>query len=385
MRRNIFRRDGIASHRGPKLMDSLLSRGEGAPGSFLLRGIVACIIMLAMSACHVHEFPEEPVTPPEPEPEPETVLVLDLGHDTSLPLYTSIVVPKSRTGETYDIRHTINIYPSSTAVRGDDSRAREPIYTTVVTFPMDQGLDRKVEVGVDPGDYNVMVWTDYVPSGQTTDWHYLTADFAEITLDATRPHSGCDDTRDAFRGVAEASIAEGESKEIPVPLVRPMARYRIIATDVREFAETLAKAEADGKGDNATTQGGAQLPTINTDDYVIVVRYPGYMTSAFNMFIDHPADSRTGVQYNGQMVQLSDDEMELAFDYVFTNGTETAVTVAVDLYNTRGDLLARSSNINVPLKRSHLTEVRGAFLTTQASGDVGVCPDYEGEFNIEIL
>ena len=48
------------------------------------------------------------------------------------------------------------------------------------------------------------------------------------------------------------------------------------------------------------------------------------------------------------------------------------------------ELLSSTDPIDVPLERSKLTIVRGPFLTTQASGGVGIDPGFDGEWNYEI-
>ena len=102
------------------------------------------------------------------------------------------------------------------------------------------------------------------------------------------------------------------------------------------------------------------------------------------MFINRPADSWTGVIYDSTIRAVNDDEAEVAFDYVFVNGSETAVTVAMEVYDLDDNLLARIPAFDVPLKRSKLTIVKGDFLTTRAGGEIGISPDFEGDFNIEI-
>lgn len=66
------------------------------------------------------------------------------------------------------------------------------------------------------------------------------------------------------------------------------------------------------------------------------------------------------------------------------NGHESSVAVAMELYDPKGDLIGRTNTVNVPTKRGQNTIVRGKFLTSQTSGGVGINPDYNGDFNIEL-
>ena len=108
------------------------------------------------------------------------------------------------------------------------------------------------------------------------------------------------------------------------------------------------------------------------------------MPSSFNLFTDKPADVLTHVEFEGELRQLNDQEAELGFDYVFVNGTESSVQVAVLIYDQAGNLLSQTEEISVPVVRSKHNTVKGEFLTTEASGSVGISPGFDGEWNVEI-
>lgn len=150
-------------------------------------------------------------------------------------------------------------------------------------------------------------------------------------------------------------------------MARPMARYRFISTDLARFMGAVENRRSDG-----------------LDRYIIRMVYTRYMPCSYNMFTDRPADSWTGIDYISEIHPVSATEAELAFDYVFVNGSQTAVTVGVEVYDSDGALLAGVPAFDVPLKRSMETVVRGEFLTTRASGSVGVDPGFDGSFDIFI-
>ncbi|MDD6622868.1 MAG: hypothetical protein PUE90_09215, partial [Bacteroidales bacterium] len=105
---------------------------------------------------------------------------------------------------------------------------------------------------------------------------------------------------------------------------------------------------------------------------------------SFNMFTNKPADSWTGVAFTSRLIKINEQEAELGFDYVFVNGSEAKVSVCVEVYDSENNLLANINPIEVPLVRSQLTIVRGEFLTSKATGGVGIVPDFDGEYNIVI-
>lgn len=110
--------------------------------------------------------------------------------------------------------------------------------------------------------------------------------------------------------------------------------------------------------------------------------YSGYMPCAFNIMDNKPCDSMTGVSFESTIKAVDEHEARLGFDYVFVNGKESSVMVTVALLDEDGTQLSRSNQIEVPLKRSMLTVVKGSFLIQETGGGVAIDPDFEGEFNI---
>jgi hypothetical protein len=232
-------------------------------------------------------------------------------------------------------------------------------------------LDNSLELAVTEGAYRFVVWTDYVLQGSEEDLYYNTEKFENITL-ADGDHSGSNDMRDAFMGTVTAEVSD-ESTEADVIMKRPMAKFNFITTDVYKFVdEQLAKG------------GMTQQGLVDIEDYTIVFRYNGFMPDAYNLHTASAANAGTGVSFSSKISALEGSEAELGFDYVFVNGTETKVSVAVEVYDLGGKMLSRFKPVDVPLMRSKLTTVKAEFLTSKAGGGVSVSPDYEGDHNLVI-
>lgn len=84
------------------------------------------------------------------------------------------------------------------------------------------------------------------------------------------------------------------------------------------------------------------------------------------------------------MQPLSDKEAHLAGDYIFVNGSESAVTVNLTLRDGEGNLLNRIEGINVPIVRGKLTVIRDEFLTRSYAPGIGIDPGFDGEINVVI-
>lgn len=360
----------------------------------LLKLIAGCIAMMTMlPGCFVHEFPE-----PEIDQPAETTFTLNLDFDTEMSLFKELIKTQSRSvNEAFDVRHIVSVhrlYPDGSYDRNAD---------TTVVFTCDDifKLNCSRELNLRQGQYHLFVWTDYVNEGGMSNKYYDANDFTEIALSDKANHTGSTDFRDAFRGEelvtvsTEPGKALSEINKATVTMTRPLAKFKFISTDYEQFLQNALRYEQQklSKGsekdeDTSTNSGEASTLTdskaINLSDYRVVFKYAEFMPCSYNMFTDKPADSWTGVIFEGELKHLQEQDVELGFDYVFVNGTESGVAVAVEIYHKDGVLVASSPVIDVPLKRSHLTVVKGSFLTSIAQGGVGIVPDFDGEYNIEI-
>lgn len=334
------------------------------------------LTLLGLWACDVHEWPQEEQVVETLNPEAPT-FTLHLDFSTNQPLYQEIEYTTRATKlSSYQIRYIVHVFKADE--NGDFTRS---VFKRVVhTAKVSDSLDVDIPIELDYGSYRFMVWTDYVPSSSTADLFYCADDFADIYLTDNEDHQGCTDARDAFRGTVESEFSQTLT-EATAEMVRPLAKYYFIANDLQEFFARHAATKAD-ESDESRSES---VRTVNLDDYTIVFYYPNYMPDTYNMYTDRPGNSATGVYFTGDIEQLSATEAQLGFDYIIINGTQSSVQVALALYSKEtGEQISVTDAITVPLKRSTYTIVRGAFLTSSASGNIGIVPDFDGSYNIHI-
>lgn len=253
-------------------------------------------------------------------------------------------------------------------------------------FTRGDNLRRDFTTNIDlpPGDYELYVWSDWAEAESNKSFFFDTSDFSSIVY--SEPYNGNNELRDAFRGEARIHVENSLDADyevlLEVPLERPLARYEFISTDLREFIQG-----EETRGMLSYITRGPEDKPIRVPDfsgYKVRMVYTGYMPSKFNNFTNKPTDSRTGMSYDAEIKMIDDDHARLGFDYVLVNGKESSVAVALEVYDPTGELIARSNTVNVETKRNRNTTVHGRFLTSKASGGVGINPDYDGDFNIEI-
>ncbi len=353
--------------------------------------VVAVVMTLTTSSC-VHEMPEAG----------ENVSVyVALNFDSDLPeWHQSYKLPdkkarieqKDSTRGVVDygeMRYIIRAYTPTENSRAEGILIKEFKFTRSIT----DTYDAVFELDLPEGDYTLNVWSDILDeAGEKT--FYNIDDFTKISL--LSEHTGNTDHRDAFKGSASASLVaqavESEIKVIDIAMQRPLAKFEFITTDLKEFVHKEAsRHEINNKENSANTS----IPTsedpmesaesrVDFDDYHVVFYYVGFMPNVYNMFSDRPVDSATGVQFTSSIKKLNEDEASLGFDYVFVNGKESAVTVRIGLYDENNEQLAMTDPIDVPVKRSFHTVMRGSFMMTNTQSGVNIDPSYSGDYNIVI-
>ena len=351
-------------------------------GRFFSSVALAACALLCITSCAVHEWPE---------PRPADVIV-NLDFDTQLPQYKVLNEEGTRAshdGRDYDIRYTIAAY----RLLQDGSYAEEPFLLKVFSKDEIEELNASFRFSIDEGSYRFYVWTDFVLAGTRSDYFYNTTSFRRISLQGA--HEGNNDFRDAFSGSADLKVIRRGSKETPstvtVQMRRPLAKFEFITTDLQEFiTKTIEamirkeEAEAAAKAGETKSEGDTKTPVVDLEKYTVVFFYSGYMPNAYNMMEGKPCDSATGVKFSSAISTIDNHDARLGFDYVFVNGEESSVMVTVALYDEEGTQLSISRQIEVPIKRSMLTTVRGSFLMQNTGGGVAIDPGFEDEFNIYI-
>lgn len=341
--------------------------------------MIICLL-LALTSCDVHEWPDTPGY---------VKLHLRLNYETKMMkwehTYDGNEVNEVGLGETYDnhqedglIRYIIRTYPVSKRSRGSMHYMQEFVFTKHIS----KGYDHEVTLDLLPGDFNLMVWSDLVENDGDF-YYYNTSNFAEIRLEGD--HAGNTDYRDAFRGMCDLSIVSDIVERLPdtldIAMQRPMAKFELITTDVKEFVDREV-TRLTAHSNNSSSSEEVTTKTVNLEDYAVVLYYVGFMPDVYSMNTDKPVDSSTGVIFESSLKKLSESEASIGFDYVFTNGHKSQVSIQIGIYDNQETQLSLTDPIGVPLMRDRHTILSGNFMTSEASGGVSINPEFDGEYNL---
>lgn len=233
------------------------------------------------------------------------------------------------------------------------------------------GYDCEAELELDGGNYEVAVWSHLLENTGKAPY-YEPGDFRSIYI-IDDNYCGSTDYRDGFRGRQTFSLpaepVAGTEYRCEVEMRRPMGKFEFVTTDLSEFLDRETERRS--------------LPTrANAEDYRVVVSYPYYYPNAYNIIADDIA-SGSGYGFETRMTVTGQSEASIGFDYVFIkNIQDGAVQASVSVFDLGGVCVANSRVIMIPIRRDHHTLLRGAFLSMDAEGGVGVIPDYDGDHNV---
>ena len=336
-------------------------------------GFIALVLTIVLAGC-VHDYPsmtedgEEGVDPTLVEVNTEVTLDLEL---VPLEIITQknarSGTTKARAGEQTDYRRRFIIE----AWREGKPESRQ----VTVMEDAEEGGDGKITLPIrlklHAVEYTLAVWTDYVAAGTDTDLYYDTKDLQYVAC--TNPYTGSTDRRDCLYGTTALDLRQYRDEwnakvQIKVDMVRPLAKYELIATDVKDFLRKAKKQRADDETFTITFSYGFYLPTV------------------FNVLSGKPADSRTGIAYTIPLAVPDDgtEECRIGTDFVFVNGAESFVSLSMEIRDSGGNVISRTTGLEVPYRRGHLTTVRARFLTNEMQGGVDIDDEFEGDIDIDL-
>lgn len=343
-------------------------------------GFIVLVLTIVLAGC-VHDYPsmtedgEEGIDPTLVEVNTEVTLDLEL---VPLEIITQknarsgtnkarCGTTKARAGEQTDYRRRFIIE----AWREGKPESRQVTVMDNAEEDGDEKITLPIHLKLHALDYTLAVWTDYVTAGTTDDLYYDTDNLQQVACHD--PYTGSTPYRDCLYGTAALDLRQYRDEwnarvQVKVDMVRPLAKYELIATDVKDFLRKTKKQRADDETFTITFSYGFYLPTV------------------FNVLAGKPADSRTGIAYTTPLAVPDDGKEEclIGTDFVFVNGTESFVSLSMEIRDGGGNVISRTTGLEVPYRRGHLTTVRARFLTNEMQGGVDIDPDFDGNIDIDL-
>ena len=278
--------------------------------------------------------------------EPATLAPADKGR-AGATTTRRLVVEIRRDGETVD-RQTI--------VNHVDSAGK-------ITFPVTFRLHAL--------DYTLVAWSDLGKTPDGGDLHYNTANLNLVTR--ATPYTGNTTATDCFRRSTRIDLRDYRDwntfLDDNIQLERPVARYKLVATDVAAFLESTRQQRADG------------------ETYTVTVNHDFYLPLAINALTGKLARSEMQVSFTAPLTVENNGSGEclVVHDFIFAGDSESYIPLTIEIRDSSGKGISRTTGINVAYKRGHVTTLRGRFLTGRFDTGIGINPDFDDEdINIDL-
>lgn len=338
--------------------------------------ILAAVQCALLSGCAVHQWPEQK--------SPEVTIPLRLEYEPDLYIWEHLYDPLLGIVEAeHPSPDPFPDYPGASSKYTNIVPAGV-VAVYVKVFPADDprrcimeqtfineingGYDTDLKLALpDEATYDIVVWSDLL-TGAAAEPFYDATDFNRVHIIADN-YAGNTDYRDAYRGRIRVDASATEGSHV-VRMRRPMGKFELVTTDLSEFL------------DRETTR--LNLPTrAKAEDYRVVISFPMYYPNSYSAMEDRLENAAMGVAFETRMTVTGVSEASLGFEYVMLNDiADSGVQTRVDVYDMSGNHVAGSAMFTVPMRRDYHTLLRGAFLSTEGSGGVGIDPGFNGDHNI---
>lgn len=250
-------------------------------------------------------------------------------------------------------RHKIFIYEASRVSSGS-----QPVASFEhENFLNGNSYDFSLPINLPEGDYVVKAWTDFRPSLESEPYFNLT-NFPQVLL---KSHSGLTSYQDSFSGSQSFHVSEASST-FEILMYRPSGRYILINDDFQKFLDEF---------------------DLQNDDVTIIIAYSGFYPDTYSVITDRLTDSITGEYYKIIPVLLSDGSALVATDFMLMNSGGSSVTLQLRAVNKKGETVASSEMMSVPLNRNEIIINNGIYLSTPSEGGgFDMDPGFDGDINI---
>lgn len=323
---------------------------------YLFGSIVTALWCLLLTSC-VHEWP-----------------------DSSLPIKVNLnmsaengdsSVKSILDGSEYDLRYIVAAHRRMQ----DGSYSKEESERFVFSKDDISDINHNISLMLVPGVYKLYFWVDYVRQGSTENLYYDPSNFRQVEmLTDLHNYEGNNEYKNVHTTSQEIELEHRPSSAgeycFDVALLSPMARYEIIATDVKAFITKQIEAMM------AKTKGPVE---INLSDYKVKVYYEENLPNTFNIHTNQANDVFEGrVSFESNLTRVDDESVMLCFDYIYINHTTSDIFISIEITDKEGEVVASSKSVELDVARGESNTISDNFLTSEAKEGIGVDPGFGG-------
>jgi hypothetical protein len=213
-----------------------------------------------------------------------------------------------------------------------------------------------------------------VEKGTVTDKYYNTDNLQKISIiQRNGEYQGYNSTKDAFTDRIEMDLRPYENQrylhyDAFMDLIRPFAVYRIITTDISEYANY-----------HQTASYASFQPSKTA------LLYNLFFPMGYNAYVNAPDNFQAGIHYSSDIVEVvPGKEAILASDFVFVED-DAFYLVDFEVFSAENEHINTVNGLRINLERNKMTVIRSEFLTKNLdNGSVGIDDTFTDEIIIYI-
>ena len=240
------------------------------------KNIIICLLLpLLLAGCQLYESPgEEGVDPTQVTVMANIMVSLTIPQNEM-----DAVKAATRAEESMDYRHRFIVEAYIDGV----SLHREVFYAELTS---QSTLTVPVSLNLHARHYRLAVWSDYVKTTEDENPYYNCEILDPVTMNAPSP--GNTEYKDAFFVTQELNLTPYADEwnvivPVDVELIRPVARYELIATDMAAFRTRMKEAG------------------MENDEFCIRVKYANYRYMGFDLLQQHPKHALMYMSYKKEL------------------------------------------------------------------------------------
>lgn len=247
----------------------------------------------------------------------------------------------------HHLRAVAEVYKKGTALRVHS-------YSAVVS-------NSTLDLHLQPGDYDVLLWADHVPIdiGTDADHHYSTSSLRGVTFAEHIEYMPGVESRHAYSLKVGAALADVPVTSISAPMNRVLAKYQLVATDVEKYKD-LIRANGEDK-----------YPLI--ENLTVNISYNGYFPISHDVHTDKPNSSGAGVQFNSTFTDITATTAAVGSDYIFAASPVSGddppyINATITITEKESEKVITRKIVRIDYLRGHITTVESDFLTAGIVG-----------------
>jgi len=231
-----------------------------------------------------------------------------------------------------------------------------------------QSFRLPIELELQTLDYKLAIWSDYIRLDDSLDTisFYNTNTLSDIHC--LSPYQANTPYRDSSYGMSDLKLSgyKGEVIGVSVNMQRSSSPIRVLATDY----------------DKLVSLHGEQV----ANNCIVEVSYGFFIPTGYSVLEALPIRSTSGLSFSSKINDSLpvDGARQIASDFIFVGEQEAFAVLNITVRDSSGRAVNTIGGLKVPYRKGYITTVKGGFLASESSPDIGLDIEFDEDINIDL-